>query len=269
MPKLYAMSDIHGCYEAMMDTLRLVDLDTSEENKLILLGDYVDGGADSCRVLYHIKHLEEQYPKQVITLLGNHEKMFIDWYTTLDDKSRWLTHDFNLLTIKSFFSGERFEMMEKQPVMTKGSYYEISHYIVRMMKEKHEGLLNWLSEKNTRLPYYETENQIYVHAGICEEDGEHWKHATKTNDFFWKYPAETGIFMKDIIAGHVSTAEVADDKSYLGRAFWDKTSHFYIDGETVKSNIIPLLRYDVCKKSYSSYEKEKNGYWLEYPIVKR
>lgn len=32
--------------------------------------------------------------------------------------------------------------------------------------------------------------------------------------------------MKDIIAGHVSTAEVADDKSYLGRAFWDKTMSF-------------------------------------------
>lgn len=113
------MSDIHGCYEAMMDTLRLVDLDTSEENKLILLGDYVDGGADSCRVLYHIKHLEEQYPKQVITLLGNHEKMFIDWYTTLDDKSRWLTHDFNLLTIKSFFSGERFEMISFGNILPK------------------------------------------------------------------------------------------------------------------------------------------------------
>lgn len=269
MATIYSISDIHGCYEAMIDTLNLVDLDSDKENKLILLGDYVDGGKDSYRVLNHIKKLEEKYPNQVETLLGNHDKMFIDWYTTIEDDSQWLSHDFKLLTVKSFFSEEQFEMMEDQPEMRNGSYFEISQYIVKMLREKHSLLLNWLSEKDKQSPYYETDNQIYVHAGIREEDEELWKHATEPNEFIWKYPAETGVFIKDIIAGHVSTAEIANDKSYLGRVFWDKYSHFYIDGGTLRSNIVSILKYNTFTKLYSSYEKISDGTWSEYPITKR
>lgn len=103
MPTIYSMSDIHGYYESMIESLNIVDLDSDKENKLILIGDYVDGGKDSCRVLYHIKKLEETYPNQVKVLLGNHDKMFIDWYKGLEDDSQWLFHDVKLLTIKSFF----------------------------------------------------------------------------------------------------------------------------------------------------------------------
>lgn len=266
---IYSMSDIHGCYEAMLDTLNLVDLESDKENKLILLGDYVDGGKDSCKVLYHIKKMEEKYPDQVKTLLGNHDKMFIDWYTKLEDELQWLAHDFKLLTIKSFFSEEQFERMEDQPEMRQGSYFEISQYIVKKLREKHSLLLNWFSEKDKKSPYYETENQIYVHAGISEVEEELWKYATEPNEFFWKYPAETGVFFKDIIAGHVSTAEIANDKSYQGRVFWDGYSHFYIDGQTVKSNTISLLKYNTCTKLYASYEKKSDGAWSEYPITKR
>ncbi|GIN74205.1 serine/threonine protein phosphatase [Bacillus sp. J14TS2] len=269
MATVYSISDIHGYYEAMMDTLSLVDLDTDKANELILIGDYIDRGKDSCRVLYHIKKLEEKYPGQVKTLLGNHDKMFIDWYTTFEDDLQWLSHDFKLLTIKSFFSEEQFGMMEEQPVMRQGSYSEISQYIVKKLREKHSLLLNWFAQKDTQLPYYETENQIYVHAGICEENEELWKHATSPNEFLWKYPAETGSFFKDIIAGHISTAEISDDRSYLGSVFWDKYSHFYIDGETPKSNIIPLLKFDTCTGVYSSYKKQADGSWMEYRITKR
>lgn len=267
MATIYTISDIHGHYEAMIDVLRLVDLETNKENKLILLGDYVDGGKDSCRVLYHIKELEKKYPDQVIVLIGNHEKMFIDWYTTYNDKMQWLMFDMKLLTIKSFFTEEQFILMEERPEVKKGSYIEISKYMVQEIKKKHIELLNWLTEKSKQKPYYETENQIYVHAGVCEVDEELWKQATEPEEFYWKYPAETGAFYKDIIAGHVSTAEVADDASYLGKVFWDGQSHFYIDGETNKSNAIPLLKYDTRTKAYTSYEKQDDGLWSEYKIT--
>lgn len=267
MAAIYSISDIHGCYKAMKDTLQLVDLDIDKDNSLIVLGDYVDGGIDSCQVLYDLKELEEMYPQQVIILLGNHDKMFIDWFTTLNDQMQWLMHDFNLLTIKSFFSTEQFSVMEKQPEMTKGSYMEISKYIVEKMMENHSDLLHWLSNKEKTPPYYETESQIYVHAGICEDDEKRWKHATKPSEFFWKYPAETGFFSKDIIAGHVSAMEVAGDKRYLGRVFWDGASHFFIDGEVVKSNTVPLLEYNTNTKVYTSYEKQQDGLWSQYKIT--
>lgn len=76
--------------------------------------------------------------------------------------------------------------MEAKQEMRHGSYFEISQFIVKKLIEKHAGLLDWLSEKDKQLPYYETENQIYVHAGICEEDEKLWKHATEPHEFLWK-----------------------------------------------------------------------------------
>lgn len=101
MTTVYSISDIHGCYEALVDTLSLVDLESNKNNKLLFLGDYISRGKDSCKVLYHIKNLEERYPTQVVVLIGNHEQMFLDWYCDKDE-FMWLSHDEQLLTTKVF-----------------------------------------------------------------------------------------------------------------------------------------------------------------------
>lgn len=75
MSELYEISDIHGYYDEMIETLNFVDLDSNKDNKLIFLGDYVNRGPKSCQVLYKIKDLEETYPQQIIVLIGNHDQM--------------------------------------------------------------------------------------------------------------------------------------------------------------------------------------------------
>lgn len=73
--KIYAMSDIHGYFEEFKKALSLVDL--SNDNKLILLGDYIHG-PKSYEVLDKIMLLQEKYgSKKVIALIGNHEEMAI------------------------------------------------------------------------------------------------------------------------------------------------------------------------------------------------
>ncbi|MFT8322390.1 MAG: metallophosphoesterase [Bacillus sp. (in: firmicutes)] len=268
MGTIYSIGDIHGFYEFMLNTLSLVDLDSSKENKLIFLGDYVDRGKDSCQALYHIKELEEKYPEQVIVLLGNHEEMFIDWYT-LKDEIQWLSQDLNFLTVKSFFSSEQFINIIGKMEIKRESYSEVSEYIIKEIRKLHPDLLDWLSEKKKTPLYYETDKQIYVHAGICETDPFLWKYATQPEEFTWEYPAETGSFYKDIIAGHISTVTVSADSEYLGKVFWDKQSHFFIDGEAERSGIVPLLKYDTYTGIYSSYTKEMDKSWMEYQITKR
>lgn len=269
MAAIYAISDIHGCYAAMIETLKLVDLDSSEENKLIFLGDYIDRGEDSRKVLYYIKKLEDRHPKQVIVLLGNHEEMFLDFCNNLVDslKLKWISVDEYFITIRSFFTDEQFVRIESNPYHLK--LFDMVEFIAQEIKKNHHELLEWLLEKEKEPRFFETENQIYVHAGISEEYGELWKYSTDPNDFTWKYPAETGIFYKDIIAGHVSSAKVANDESYLGRIFCDNFNHFFIDGETIRSKKIPLLKYNTDSSVYSSYEKQNNGLWTEYKIIKR
>lgn len=56
MSVIYAMSDIHGCVKEFEAKLRLTDL--GGNNRLILLGDYIDYGHQSGRVLQTINNLQ-------------------------------------------------------------------------------------------------------------------------------------------------------------------------------------------------------------------
>lgn len=264
MSIIYAMSDVHGFYEEMKNSLSLVDLDSNKDNKIIFLGDYIDRGTKSCQVLYYIKELEEKYPKQVVILIGNHDQMFIDWYAE-EDCLQWLSHDPQLLTTKSFLTEEQFTYLTKEFILQEPSYKRLSVFIKDMIKNNHSDLLNWLTLKKSPL-YYESSNQIFVHAGIFEVGEELWKIATEKDEFIWKFPAETGYFYKDIIAGHISSATVSNDENFLGKVYWDKQSHYFIDGEIEKSGVIPLLKYDTETLVYSSFELKHNGKWTEYNI---
>lgn len=261
---IYAMSDIHGHLDIFKETLNNVDLQ-AKENKLILLGDYIDRGDKSCETLYFVKELSKKYPNQVVALMGNHELMFLE---QLFDKENLLISDY-YNEFQNYISD-----IELDGIINKCSdtlsmnsrIYYIYKEMISLIKEKHKELIAWLKT----LPYYyETEyNQIYVHAGIDEESGEYWKLGYEDEDFCWKYPHVTGEFYKDIIAGHIGTSIIADDENY-NQVFWDRHSHFYIDGTTKVSKSIPVLKYDTVTKRYSSFSKVFNNgtfSWVEYPI---
>ena len=75
---IYAMSDIHGCLDAF--DARLAQVDLSEKNKLILMGDYIDYGLQSGQVLNRVRELQREYgEKKVVVLKGNHEDMILSW----------------------------------------------------------------------------------------------------------------------------------------------------------------------------------------------
>jgi len=216
MAYIYAMSDIHEELALFKETLSLVDL--SEDNQLILLGDYIDIHSQDFNILYFIKELQEKHKDQVIVIAGNHE------FLLLED------------------------------IQSKASSFNDT------------AVINWLKG----LPfYYETDSQIFVHAGIDEEAEEYWKWGSEDYYFCCKYPHTTGKFYKVIIAGHVSTSEISGKADYH-KVYWDKQSHFYIDGTVHVSKTIPVLKYDTVSGKYSSFEKikQKDGsfVWQEYTI---
>jgi len=83
-PRLIAIPDIHGEFHKLQVVMRKLaqtwKLDLNSD-KLIFLGDYVDRGLDSARVLKYIRELQEKHPDNVILLAGNHEWMMIDAVT--------------------------------------------------------------------------------------------------------------------------------------------------------------------------------------------
>lgn len=53
MAKIYAISDIHGYLDEFINALNKVEL-SDKDNRLILLGDYIDNGSKSFQVLSKI-----------------------------------------------------------------------------------------------------------------------------------------------------------------------------------------------------------------------
>jgi serine/threonine protein phosphatase 1 len=255
MAEIYAMSDIHGFYDIMQKNLDLIDL-SDKDTKLILCGDFIDYGPDSCKVLYKIKELINSYPSQVVAIKGNHETMFLEFLYAKDSdiwNVEWLGTDNDFSTVNTFITKSSKEKIEQ--IKTKLGYH---HYLFRAAKiikkdilTNHIELIQWLNN----LPLnYETETQIFVHAGIDEEAEEFWKHGTPDEYFVSKFPATFGKFHKDIIAGHISTSTLAKDKDFHD-VFWDGESHFFIDGETNVSGTIPVLKYDTITLKYSSFTR--------------
>ena len=85
--KIYAMSDIHGCLDAFLDALSLVDLE-DKNNKLVLCGDYIHGGFDSYAVVEKIIELKKKYKSKVVVLMGNHEHWVIEQGMPIVDEYR-------------------------------------------------------------------------------------------------------------------------------------------------------------------------------------
>ena len=261
MPFIYAMSDIHGYFEPLEENLRLIDL-SNTNNKLIFCGDYIDYGKDSCKVLCKIKELTEKYPKQVVALMGNHEYMFLEFLSLKDEDIQtieWLRTDKEFSTVNSFITSDtRKEINALMNQYSSHNYFSVFEKCVPIIKKdivnNYRELIKWLK----CLPfYYETNTQIFVHAGIEEDTKEYWKHGTSDEYFVSKYPATFGEFYKDIVAGHISTSSLTNDRGFHD-VFWDKKSHYFIDGETNISGIVPLLKYDIVTQKYSNFKKQLN-----------
>ena len=249
---IFAISDVHAHYDEMkkrVDQIRPF-LDKGD-SRLIMLGDFIDRGPASYECLQLAFDLQQEYgSEKVVVLRGNHEEWFLDFLFNVGDE--WLAEDDNYRTSGTFLSDEQRKKLDRMYVRD-----EILTYLKDSIKSNHKELMTWLK----KLPYfYETETQIFVHAGvdeeIPEEELDYCTIGTPEYIFTGKYPPSTGHFFKDIIAGHVAAAGLAHDSSFAG-IYFDGESHFYIDGSTTKTKRVPCLAYDEKDNSY--YEFKDDG----------
>ena len=129
-----AIGDIHGCLAALLALEKLVKF--TPEDKIILLGDYVDRGANSREVIDWI--LERRETLNITTLLGNHEVMMENASVNIQDHHFW-TMNGGYSTLMSFES-ELDDVPEKY----------------------------WDFFDDCKL-YHETDDFIFVHAGPAPE----------------------------------------------------------------------------------------------------
>lgn len=249
---IFAISDIHGHFDLMETRVNQIKPYLREDNnKLILLGDYIDRGKSSFQCLKAAFDLQNDFGEdKVIVLKGNHEVWFGDFLYENDDI--WLAEDKNFRTSGTFLTQEQFEELKR--IVDRDARIL---YIKEKIVGNHKELMSWMMKLKA---FYETETQIFVHAGvdedITEEELEWCTWATPEYVLTGKFPATKGHFYKDIIAGHVAASRVAGDRYFKG-IYFDGASHYYIDGSTTRNHRLLCLVYDEDEKKY--YEFMEDG----------
>lgn len=97
-----AIGDIHGRLDLLEALIAQIDARSDAPEITVFLGDYIDRGTQSAQVLERLFALNTSAPARNICLMGNHEKMMLEF---LDDPlgrgKRWL-HNGGLETMQSF-----------------------------------------------------------------------------------------------------------------------------------------------------------------------
>ena len=132
--RLFAIGDIHGCFDSLKELVEN-KIQRQKDDKLILLGDYIDRGDKSKEVVdFIIELLENGY--DVIPLMGNHEAMLLDAFKDENNISKWIQNGGNE-TLESFEIGS-----------------------VKDIEPKYIGFFQNLKY------YYAFEDYLFVHAGF-------------------------------------------------------------------------------------------------------
>lgn len=93
--RIYAIGDVHGRYDLLIrllerlyeDAMRFED---GRRPRFVFLGDVIDRGEDSKRVLKALLSLNEANPDDVVTLLGNHEAALLEFLNDPLAGAGWL-----------------------------------------------------------------------------------------------------------------------------------------------------------------------------------
>jgi serine/threonine protein phosphatase 1 len=99
MARLFAISDIHGCYKPFYELVTNI-IKLTKSDQLILLGDYVDRGESSKEVIDFILDLSKK-GFNITSLTGNHEAMLLDSYSKPEIFPLWLMNG-GAATLSSF-----------------------------------------------------------------------------------------------------------------------------------------------------------------------
>lgn len=242
----YAIPDLYGCLPELRDALTKVDL-SDPTTTLVFLGDYVDRGPDSLGVLGAVREVHDAHPDQVVALLGNHEKWFLNWIDADDGDAAWLLADTGLITIKLFLPTEIIEQVVAE--LVGGTVDVVNATLKREISTRHGDLIAWLRERPL---YYETATHIYVHAGVDEEAGSMWKAMTTERTFTEKFPPSLGPTSvgKIVVAGHVGVCPLHAREGRL--KCWEPyvdEGHVYLDGRVEDTGRLNAMRYDAATRA--------------------
>lgn len=143
MEKIFAVGDIHGCYPKLLKLMERMPGDPDKDT-LIFVGDYIDRGEQSREVVDYLIQLQRSW-KNTVFLMGNHEKMLLDY---LDGGSiQPFLLNGGKKTLDNYFGVSR-QFSDEDPRT--------------VIPQEHVAFFRSL------LPYCERGGYLFVHAGLRE-----------------------------------------------------------------------------------------------------
>ena len=140
MNKIFAIGDIHGCFDQLQALIKNLDID-QQCDSLVFIGDYIDRGCAVKEVVDYMIKLRSEY-KNIVCLRGNHEQMLLHYLKGIDEKM-YLANGGPATLLSYGISPTSVPQTRKAAIPP-------------------DHLLFFQS----LLPYYETNDYIFVHAGL-------------------------------------------------------------------------------------------------------
>lgn len=204
MTRTFVIGDIHGALKALQQLIGKLKLKAGD--RLIFLGDYVDGWPESAGVISYLMELDEQY--NCLFIRGNHDAWCEGWLRGGLPDEVWL-YNGGASTVKSYQS---LSVIEKQ-----------------LHRSFFEKLINY---------YVDEHNRLFVHAGFSSMHGPSrepymtnyswdrtlWEMALVMNKRIKKdsrlYPKRLLLF-NEIYIGHTPTTNYDESKPMNAVNVWN------------------------------------------------
>ena len=148
----FVIGDIHGGLRALVQILLKANVKPTD--KLIFLGDYVDGWSESPQLINYLINLSKTH--YCVFVRGNHDQLFLDWLETNNkniDEGMWFKH-----------GGEA----------TVAAYKNVNNQTKKIHIDFLKSLKNY---------YLDAQNRLFIHAGFTNMNGVEYEYFSKM--FYW------------------------------------------------------------------------------------
>lgn len=242
MERIFVIGDIHGALKALQQLVSKLSL--QKEDKLIFLGDYVDGWSQSAEVISYLMVLDTQY--SCVFIKGNHDAWCEDWLKGNEPNKTWLFH-----------GGKS----------TVESYALFNQALKQMHLQFFERMYNY---------YIDDCNRLFIHAGFSSMHGPQQEHYTSNYSWdrtLWEmaltmdrrikkdsklYPKRLLLF-NEIYIGHTPTLNYDCTMPMNACNVWniDTGAAFYGSLSAVEINTKKKFQSDTVQNLYPN-EKGRN-----------
>lgn len=219
--RTFAIGDIHGGLKALLQVLN--QLEVKDDDKLIFMGDYVDGWSESAQVIEFLMNLSKKI--DCIFIKGNHDVWCQNWLKNSDDVNpSWFMH---------------------------GGKETMESYTGFSINDKKEHLAFF---NNMQMYYLDDENRLFLHAGFTSMHGvekETYPHKFCTDRTLWEmalvmdrkmdlshnaYPKRLKHY-KEIYIGHTPTTHYGKFKPMNAINVWNIDTGAAFKGKVTGINI--------------------------------